>query len=135
MKSKYFCLFFEDNIPTTTSQQKKYSFKTRRTYEPPKLKAARSLYMEKLKEYIPETKFVGAVELNVVFHFATTDKKKKGTYKRSRPDLDNMCKLFQDCLTQSGFFEDDNAVVRLVFEKRWSTAEAFMEVYITELED
>ena len=135
MKSKYFCLFFEDNIPTTTSQQKKYSFKTRRTYEPPKLKAARSLYMEKLKEYIPETKFVGPVELSVVFHFATPDKKKKGTYKRSRPDLDNMIKLFQDCLVQSGYFEDDNQVVKLVLEKRCSKAEAFMEVYITELED
>lgn len=57
MKSKYFCLFFEDNIPTTTAQQRKFSYRTKRTYEPPKLKAARSLYMEKLKEYIPEWKF------------------------------------------------------------------------------
>ena len=37
----------------------------------------------------------------------------------TRPDCDNLAKMFQDCLTRLAFFGDDSQVSRLYFAKFW----------------
>ncbi len=43
-------------------------------------------------------------------------------YKRTRPDLDNLCKLVMDAMNNL-VFEDDSQVCKLICEKRYSDVE------------
>ena len=135
MQSIQFHLFFDEQIPTVTHQQKKYSRKTGHTYEPKRLKEARELFMSLTAKEKPEKEFIGPVELQMDFFYSTPDKKKKGHYKTSRPDLDNTCKLIQDCFTANHYWADDNQVVVLKLSKHWSMGEPYIRVSIKELED
>lgn len=124
-----------DQVPTATMQQKKFSYRTKSCYEPKNLREARKLYMDLLKNYKPLEPLLGALELNVVFAFETKDKKKKGTYKTTRPDADNQIKLLSDCLTHTGFWQDDSQVARLVVTKKWSDGGAYINIKIKSLEE
>lgn len=134
MIKKEFVLYFENQIPTVTSQQKKFSFKTRTTYEPKRLADTRKLFMQLLEKEVPDFKLLGPVMLEIEFHYATKEKKKLGKYKTTRPDLDNTVKLIQDCMTRTEFWEDDNQVVILHLIKKWDS-EPYIKVRVTEVED
>lgn len=134
MIKKEFVLFFENQIPTVTAQQKRFSFKTKHTYEPKRLADTRKLFMQLLEKEKPEFKLVGPVRLEIEFHYATKEKKKLGKYKTTRPDLDNTVKLLQDCMTRTEFWDDDNQVVILHLVKKWDS-EPYIKVRVTEVED
>jgi Holliday junction resolvase RusA-like endonuclease len=129
--------FFLDILPpTTTAQQRKaYIGQDRKIhfYEPPDLKTARGKYMTFLKRYKPPKPFTEPVALTIRWYFPTKIKSRDGKLKHTRPDLDNMAKLFQDCLTKTGFWQDDAQVVRLVLEKRWSMDSPGIAVEIFEM--
>ena len=40
-------------------------------------------------------------------------------------DVDNMCKIVQDCLTKKKYYEDDRKIARLIAEKKKSKIEGF----------
>ena len=52
--------------------------------------------------------------------FDSKGKYPDGTFKDTKPDLDNSVKLLQDCMTSLGFWEDDRFIVSLIVEKFWS---------------
>ena len=111
--------FMDMQVPTTTHQQKQVNFKTKRFYEDDKLKAARSKLMAHLGQHVPKEKYTSAVRLTTWWCFGSKTKK-DGTYKTTRPDLDNLQKLLLDCMTKCVYWTDDALVVSMVVEKYWS---------------
>lgn len=126
-----------DKVPRTTHQQKKGACRNGQLffYEPKNVKATRQLFMSKLKEYKPNKPISTACQLNVVWYFDTKNKKDDNKFKTTRPDLDNLNKLLQDCLVKSGYLSDDSIVVRLLTEKRYSLNNSGISIYIKELEE
>lgn len=129
-----FILFVEP--PTTTHQQKKVRVVGGHPqfYEPANLKAARKLYMEALKKYIPLVPYEGPIKLCTTYYFKTKTYK-DNTWKTSKPDTDNIVKLLKDCMTESGFWKDDALVCVDVIRKKWTRGDGFIDVTIEELEE
>ncbi|MDE8064064.1 RusA family crossover junction endodeoxyribonuclease [Erysipelothrix rhusiopathiae] len=107
--------------PTTTHQQKKVRVVSGKPvfYEPPKLKAARSKLMGYLYEFAPEASINGPIRLKVVWLYKETLRHKRGSYKPTKPDLDNMQKLLLDCMTDLGFWNDDAQIASMLVEKMY----------------
>lgn len=108
-----------DKVPTTTAQQKKVTVRNGKPifYEDERLAEARALFMSRLDSFKPKQPLCGAVELVVTWCFPETKSKKHGTPMTNKPDLDNIQKLLNDCLTRCGFWKDDSYVVRMILEK------------------
>lgn len=47
-------------------------------------------------------------------------KHKDGEYKISKPDTDNLQKMFKDCMTKLDFWTDDQLVASEICEKFWA---------------
>lgn len=124
-----------DKVPKTTHQQRKFNFKTRTSFEPASLRDARRIYMEQLKRYAPSVPFSGNIELTVHWYFETSIKKRHLKRKYTRPDLDNLNKLLQDCLCKCGFFSDDARVTDLNLKKFWSFDNPGIYIRVDVVED
>lgn len=121
--------------PTITAQQKGVKIINGHPwfYEKPEVKRVRQTLEWAMKKYVPDEPLQGPVHLTVHWGIVTKDKMKlRKRYKDTRPDLDNMLKLLQDCLTEMKFFKDDAQVVELNATKVWSE-QGFIEINIREL--
>lgn len=93
-----------------------------------------------LKDYVPEKPFTGAVELIISWCYAwrasEPKKNRKLGYKycTTKPDVDNICKQLNDCMTRLGYWIDDALVAKLTFEKMWCE-EPHITITIRELEN
>jgi Holliday junction resolvase RusA-like endonuclease len=119
MKTEFFLPIIP---PTVTHQEKKVNTKGEkpRFYEDDDLKAARAKLMAHLGKYVPEEKYTGPVRLITKWCFPVTGKHKDGEYKTTKPDTDNMIKLFKDCATKLGYWTDDALVASEITEKFWA---------------
>lgn len=109
-------------IPTTTHQEKQISVVKGKPiiYEPQELKVARAKFIAHLAAHKPKEKYIGAVQLVTKWIFPITGTKhENGDYKTTKPDTDNLVKLFKDCMTHVGFWKDDAQVASEVIEKFW----------------
>lgn len=122
--------------PTTTAQQHRFGGFAANgraiLYDSPKLREAKHTLAGALIPNAPAEPFKGAIALTVRWFFKTTDKKKQGRWKISRPDTDNLQKLFKDEMTKAGFWKDDAQVCAEYVEKYWSE-QGHIDVTITEL--
>lgn len=111
-----------EDVPTCTHQQKKVRVNRGIPifYEPEKLKKTRVLLMERLDEHKPDEPMHGPLRLVVTWCFKKKGKHVDGEYKTTKPDVDNMLKLLQDCMTRLGYWDDDRFVVSLISEKYWA---------------
>lgn len=109
-------------IPTTTHQQKKVAVRNGKPvyYESEKLQEARSLFMSALYSYVPDEAMNGALRLTAKWCFPMIKGVSNGQYKTTKPDLDNLQKLLNDCMTDLGYWNDDNQIASLIVEKFWS---------------
>ena len=121
--------------PTATAQMKKVRVVRGRPmfYEPSGVKAAKALLTSALRLHRPEEPMSGALELTAVWKFPN-GRHKDGAYRVTRPDTDNLQKMLKDCMTQTGFWNDDAQVVRETAEKRWAKTPC-IEIEIRELEE
>lgn len=119
MKSDYIILTM-DQIPKGTAQMKRYNGQTRTYFKSARLQATEDFYIQEIGMYAPTHPIQGAISLSVDFDYYTPTKKKRGTWKTSRPDVDNVVKLLIDCMTKLGFWEDDSQIARLRVSKRYS---------------
>lgn len=106
-------------IPTTTHQQKRVSCIKGKPifYEDVELSKTRELFKSRLVEFKPEKKITKPIELICTWCFPVTSKKGHGEPMINKPDLDNLQKLFNDCMTDLGFWKDDNLIYRTILEK------------------
>lgn len=115
--------FFMPMIPpTTTHQQKQVTVRNGKPvfYEPEDLKAARSKLTAHLSQHVPPGKYKKAVRLMTKWCFPITGSHTNGEYKYTKPDTDNLQKLLKDCMTSSGYWEDDALVASEIVEKFWA---------------
>lgn len=80
-------------------------------YEKPEVKALRNQLYFYCKPNRPPQPFGGPVRMRVTFIYKAKTKKAVGSWKTTRPDLDNLNKLLWDVLTETGFFSDDSQIV------------------------
>ena len=114
-------------IPSVTAQQhraigqgkgKKVLF-----IDTPEIANARQLYMSHLAIHRPIVPATGPISLKVYWCYQETKKHPAGTWKTSRPDTDNLQKLFKDCMTRVGFWKDDAQVVEETIGKGYERYE------------
>lgn len=98
-------------------------------YTPGKVRNAKDYYIIHLHKHSPKEPLKGAISLRIVFHFKTETKR---GWKVTKPDVDNMAKLFIDAMTETGFWKDDNQIACLGVAKRWD-AEDMIEVEVRQL--
>ena len=110
------------NPPTVTHQQKKIAVVKGkpRVYETTEVKAARMKFMAALQKHKPESPFRPPVRLVVKWLFPKGERHADGEYRITRPDTDNLLKLFKDCMADSGFFKNDCHVASEHTEKFWA---------------
>lgn len=128
-----FYLHFE-TMPKGTAQQKGVYIRNGkpRFYEKGNTEEARRLFTMALKEHRPARPSEKPVKLTLWFAFDTKNKKLWGRdaedgqepwqnreYKATRPDVDNIAKLFIDCMNGL-FFKDDSQIVELRLIKTYA---------------
>jgi Holliday junction resolvase RusA-like endonuclease len=108
--------------PTITHQQKKATVRKGKPafYEPPELADARQKLSAYLSPFSPDVPLTGPLQLITKWCYPISGKHQNGQYKITKPDVDNSVKLFLDCCTALGFWEDDALVASLVVEKFWA---------------
>lgn len=119
MKSDYIILTM-DQIPKGTAQQKRYNGRTRVYFKSQRLQQTEDFYLNELRSYAPTSPITGAVSLSIDFDYFTPTKKRRGKWKTTRPDVDNIAKLLIDCMTKLGFWVDDSQVARLRVSKHYA---------------
>lgn len=72
----------------------------------------------------------GAVKLDVAFVFKAPKKSQSGTFKISKPDIDNLVKALMDAITDAGVWMDDSQVVEIHAAKLFGSESAYAAVVI-----
>ena len=117
------------SLPSATGQEKGYSTKTHTYYEPAKVKEARAKLMAHLAPHRPEKPFSGPVKLTVRWCYPVSETHPESTWKTSRPDTDNLQKIFKDCMTKLRFWRDDAQVCSETIEKfYWSVPGVYVQI-------
>ena len=116
-------------IPTATAQEKQHTVRGGKVvvYDPDAVKAASAKFLAALMPHRPPAPYTGAVRLVVRWCFPCGKSHRDGEYKTTRPDTDNMLKLFKDCMTKVGFWRDDAQVASELNEKFYA---AITGVYV-----
>ena len=120
--------------PTETHQMKKVRVVNGKPvfYEPDELKAVRTKLQGHLSKYVPCRKLEGPIRLLTKWCYPVKGKYKSGQYKTTKPDTDNMIKLFKDVMTGLGYWEDDCLVASEITEKFWADVPGIY-IYIEEV--
>lgn len=108
--------------PTATAQEHKVAVRNGKPifYDPPEVKSAKEKLMANLFKYSLNTPYREGVRLTVKWLFPNDGKHKDGEYKTSKPDTDNLQKMFKDCMTKLDFWTDDQLVASEICEKFWA---------------
>lgn len=109
--------------PTVTHQEKKIAVVNGkpRVYETPEIKAARAKFMAALNPHRPDVVFKAPVRLVIKWLFPAGESHADGEYRITKPDTDNLLKLFKDCMAACAFFGDDCHVASENVEKFWAS--------------
>lgn len=122
-------------MPKGTAQMKRYNGRTNTYFKSNALMETERLYHTLLLPHKPKTPSEAPIRLFIMLRFDKKSPKKLwGTYKTSRPDVDNFCKALIDQMSQVGFWNDDAQVADLHIIKRYA-AEAEIYIEWEELED
>ena len=99
-------------IPSVTQQQHRISTQGGkvRIHDTAEIKAVRRLFRDNLAKYRPEAPLEGPIELRVCWCYEATADHPIGTWKITKPDTDNLIKIFKDEMTRLDFWEDDAQV-------------------------
>lgn len=108
--------------PTKTHQEKEARCVNGKPqfYEPAELQMVRAKLTSHLAGHVPKVKYTGAVRLITKWCFPITGKHKDGEWKTTKPDTDNMVKMFKDCMTDLDYWTDDALVASEIIEKFWA---------------
>jgi Holliday junction resolvase RusA-like endonuclease len=108
--------------PTATAQEHKVAVRNGKPifYDPPDVKAAKEKLIANLSKYSLNTPYREGVRLITKWLFPNDGKHKDGEYKISKPDTDNLQKMFKDCMTKLDFWTDDQLVASEICEKFWA---------------
>ena len=127
--------FFLPMVPPTVTQQE-HAIKVIGgkpiVYDPPELKASRAKFMallgwqagqrQQIRDGEPLLPLEGPLRLVTKWCFPIPEGsgRRDGAWKTTKPDTDNLIKLFKDCMTRTGWWMDDAQVCSEVTEKFWA---------------
>lgn len=113
--------FLPMKVPNVTHQEKRIAVRNGKpvVYEDARLKDARLQFLGYLFMHKPKRMMEGPVFLHVSFFYAPDSKHKDREFKATKPDTDNLIKLFKDCMTKVGFWKDDAQVAAEYVEKMY----------------
>lgn len=133
-----FVMKFPQGMPKATHQQKGETIRYLRNgrpfiqhYTKQNVETAATLFNLQLRQYKPSKPLQGPVKLFVILFFDVKIKKLWGTYKDTRPDLDNFIKLLNDQMTKCGYWSDDSQIAELHIKKRYAEE---AQIYVRVLE-
>ena len=86
-------------------------------YTKDEVKAIRQRFLAELADHAPAAPFTGPVRLVTKWMYPAGYGCKPGQWKNTKPDTDNLIKLFKDCMADVGFFKDDAQVASEITEK------------------
>lgn len=113
--------FFLPMIPPTHTYQQGSRTAVRNgkviRYHDKQLADIKSKLLAYLSKYIPDQPFQGGVRLATKWCYPAKGNHRDGDYKLSKPDTDNMVKLFKDVMTELHFWKDDAQVASELIEK------------------
>lgn len=116
--------FLPMKVPTSTHQTKRFGSVNGKivSYDTPVIVAIREKFETALSKHAPQQKIIGPVRLVTKWCFGISDtrKHKNGDWKDTKPDTDNLIKLFKDCMTKTGYWKDDAQVASDIIEKFWA---------------
>ena len=114
--------FLAGDFPTVTAQMKGVTVVNGkpRFYKKQEVKDAEDWFRAGLLPHRPKLPLDSPVRLEVEWRFPTADPKRYGTYKKTRPDTDNLEKILKDVMTECNFWVDDARVVHEIVGKVWS---------------
>ena len=109
------------NPPTVTHQEHKVRVFHGKPvfYDPPELKAAKQLLIGHIMDHRPEEPLQGPLRLTTKWIWNADKGHQDGEPKITKPDTDNMIKLFKDCMTFCRYWKDDAQVFSEITEKFW----------------
>ena len=134
-----FFLNFENGMPKGSAQQKgeciRYKIMNGKRvpyihhFKKATVEGMRAEFELKLKRYRPMTPSEAPIKLVIMLYFDIKGPKRLwGTYKTTKPDLDNYAKELIDAMTSVGFWKDDAQVTDLKITKRYAgTASIFIQ--------
>lgn len=105
-------------------------------YEKPEVTFEKDMFKDQIMGYAPEAPYTGPIYLRMMWLFdkKTLRKAEMDTFNVSRPDVDNLAKGCIDCLSDCGFFDDDNIIAKLDLTKGWSRRFPGLFIQIWQLE-
>lgn len=116
-----FLLTFEGGMPRGTAQQKRFNSRTGHYFKDKKLEALETAFFYSLKPHRPKEPSEAPIRLDVWLAFDIKGPQRVwGSWKATKPDVDNYCKALIDQMTKVGFFEDDAQVVDLRVRKTYA---------------
>lgn len=116
-----FLEFFD--IPSATAQQRRHGANGR-NWRTPGLKAAQAAWQALFEKYKPAKPMTGPVTVYACLLYHNDEAGAAGRPKTTRPDYDNLAKVFDDALVSAGIVAED----KLIFDAHtikweWSGAE------------
>ena len=115
-----FLLTFEGGLPKGTAQQKRFNSRTGHYFKDKKLSSLEQTFAYALRPHRPKTPSEMPIRLNLWFVFSISSPKRLwGTWKVTKPDVDNYPKAFIDQMVKEGFFKGDSFIVDLRVRKTY----------------
>ena len=118
-------------IPTVTHQEQKVAVVNGkpRFYDSDEIKAARGLFTAYLAQHKPDAPLTGPIRLLTKWIYPANNTHGPATWKTTKPDTDNMIKLFKDCMTRCVFWNDDAQVCSETTQKFYGcTSGIYVEI-------
>ena len=119
--------FIKCNPPRSTAQSsKRVGVKkdgTPFSYTSAKGKKQQTEFEGLLKPFVPEKPLEGPLALTIIYKFPFLKSEKRAvkdkgwTWHFTKPDADNLVKMFQDCMGKLLFYKSDAQVVQLEIQK------------------
>lgn len=124
-----FLLTFEEGLPRGTAQQKRYDSRRHIYFKDRKLLELEREFRIALKPYRPKQPSEAPIRLDIWLTFSIKAPKRLwGTWKATKPDVDNYVKSFIDQMA-GDFFLDDAQVVDLRVRKTYAEkASIFVQI-------
>lgn len=118
------CFFIPGAPPTVTHQEKRMVMGKDgkpHMYEPPEIKIVKDKFCGQLqytkRMFGPAEKITGPVRLTTKWIWPELRSGDGYVWKTTKPDTDNLIKIFKDCMTKVGYWKDDALVVSEITEK------------------
>ena len=129
--------FLQITPPTATAQEKQVTVVNGRPvfYDPAPVKKARNLLSAQLAAYRPPRPLEGPIALSTVWLFPKGKSHKHGEWRVTKPDTDNLQKLLKDCMTETGFWQDDSQVCVECIGKMWTREKPGIHIKAEEIDD